>query len=541
MTYGDYINEELIEKTYLYAYNKLHSQTEAEDLSQDILTEALTALHRGVRVGAFYPWFWALAHNRWCAYLSRRNRTPYTVSLEGGQVVGAADTALPLDEELMLHEEISELNFAVSRLSREHREAVVMYYLRGMKIADIARVLGIPEGTVKRRLFDAKQNIRKGIENMPNNTGRSAYAPAEFNKWGGYGAPTHWNAISDPILDQIFVVCRSGPKSVVEIADEVGVAPVYLEKIMEYPLEHGFLKKTPNGRILTDFVVQHRQVSYDIQHAVGKVYADIGPEIHDVLMRKKDFITSLDFYGNDFDYGYLLWILYVFACARYQDMALKANEARWAGRVAENNGKDYRIAASFAYPQDKLVYTEPIKQQVCWSNLHEHFENEKYGRVTYVNFYQAEPFGNRDGLINASNAQLLAKIYESGGDCALNKVEAEQAAHFIRNGVVIKNGDRLKINIPAMSYKQDDEIRTWLSDMLDPIVEKYVDKITAAADRIVLPHIREDLMEEYAHWILQGYFFPVNFVFYWAMHEGKTLALPAGYSSSAAGLYLKIR
>ena len=36
-------------------------------------------------------------------------------------------------------------------------------------------------------------------------------------------------------------------------------------------------------------------------------------KINNILFGLKDKITALDFYGNDFDYGYLLWILYVVA------------------------------------------------------------------------------------------------------------------------------------------------------------------------------------------------------------------------------------
>jgi len=49
-----------------------------------------------------------------------------------------------------------------------------------------------------------------------NNMGRSAYAPATLNKWGGYGAPTHWPKMNDLILDQIFVSCRSEAKTINE-------------------------------------------------------------------------------------------------------------------------------------------------------------------------------------------------------------------------------------------------------------------------------------------------------------------------------------
>ena len=204
------------------------------------------------------------------------------------------------------------------------------------------------------------------------------------------------------------------------------------------------------------------------------------------------------------------------------------------------NGKDYRISGSFTLADEKIKYDKPIKQ-VGWSNLHEHFENDKYGKITYVNFFQAEPFSDRDGLINASNDTILFKLVESDGNIELSNIEKEQMANFILKGVIIKDGNKYKVNIPIMTYECDDRIRHWLSDLLQPLVDKYVDDITAMADKIIRPTIREDLLEEYAHWILSGYFYPLRYVLYWAMYEGKTLAIPADYSKSAADLYLKTR
>jgi hypothetical protein len=66
-------------------------------------------------------------------------------------------------------------------------------------------------------------------------------------------------------------------------------------------------------------------------------------------------------------------------------------------------------------------------------------------------------------------------------------------------------------------------------------------KISRMADETILPFIREDLMEEYAHWIMWRFFWPQPYVYYWALHEGKTLSIPDDYSKSAAGDYLKKR
>ena len=340
MDYKKIMDEELIEKVYLYSYKKLKNKVDAEDLTQDILLEALTEIHKEKEIHSFYSWFWRLVHNRYCVFLSKRNKTSYTISIEGGQVVGSLKSEVSVDEKILLQEEISELNYAISRLSAQHREMVIMFYLKEMKISEIASALNIPEGTVKRRLFDTKNNLKKGFENM-NNTGKSAYAPAALNKWGGYGAPNYWSKLNDLILDQIFIVCRNESKTVNEVADEIGVAPVYLEQIIEYPLKHKFLKKDVKGKYLTDICIIPAQASYEANYQASEIYSNIGEEITEVLQKKKDSILAFDFYGNKFEYDYLLWILYVFACSQFNDMALGKNEKNWEGKIKQYVKKDY--------------------------------------------------------------------------------------------------------------------------------------------------------------------------------------------------------
>ncbi|NLY98262.1 MAG: hypothetical protein GX082_12715 [Clostridiaceae bacterium] len=54
----------------------------------------------------------------------------------------------------------------------------------------------------------------------------------------------------------------------------------------------------------------------------------------------------------------------------------------------------------------------------------------------------------------------------------------------------------------------------------------------------MLPHIREDLFEEYVNFILSISFSSINRVFYYGMYEGKTPAIPEDYNRSAAGICL---
>ena len=154
-----WLTDELIQNTFLYCVKRLHNTAEAEDLSQDILTEALSSYRKNKdNIISPYSWYWKLAHHRYCLYLRRKQYG--AVSLE--EMGGSLPADLPdLSEGMIAKEELSALNLSLSRLSAIHRETIIRYYLREQAVKQIAEELGIPEGTIKRRLFDAKEQIRE--------------------------------------------------------------------------------------------------------------------------------------------------------------------------------------------------------------------------------------------------------------------------------------------------------------------------------------------------------------------------------------------
>jgi RNA polymerase sigma-70 factor (ECF subfamily) len=61
-------------------------------------------------------------------------------------------------------EEQSDLADAVDHLPRLEQKAVEMFYLNGMTVREIARHISVPVGTVKSRLFHARRDLRRLLE-----------------------------------------------------------------------------------------------------------------------------------------------------------------------------------------------------------------------------------------------------------------------------------------------------------------------------------------------------------------------------------------
>jgi RNA polymerase sigma-70 factor (ECF subfamily) len=527
----EFIDDELMSATFMYCLRRLGSTADAEDLAQDIMCEALAGLKKSSHIENLDAWYWTLARNRLCVYLRKKKYNAAPIEEFGGII--APDTS-PCDA-IIGAEDNARLNAALSRLSAIHRKVIVAFYLRGESIAQIARRLNVPEGTVKRRLHDARNDARKGFDEMEK-TGRSAFAPADLDLSGGYGVPVYWDKISDTMTKQIFVVCREKAHTVREIADEIGVAPAYFEDKLKYLVENKFIKETQPGRYLTDFIIIPRQAKYDFVYESSVIFENIGAELTDTIASVMDRIRSLGFYGCDFEFSYLLWILYVCAASALSNEMLDAYRKKWD--VPSGNGKPYRIDGSVQMPDETIKYRKTKK--VSWSNLHKNFTTSDYREVCHANLYEYEPFPDRDNIITEQNADPVMKIFDNPA-FRLTPVQEEMAAELIGKGYIRRDGSGLHLTMPVMTYGQKSVIEQMLVEPVKPLAEKYLEPMSKLLERVILPHIREDLLEEYVNWKVSVSFYPIGNVFYYGMYEGKTLMMPEDFRSTAAGIALYYR
>ena len=78
---------------------------------------------------------------------------------------------VPLEEDMAVLDAPQDSGFdldeTLGRLSPEHRAVVVLHYVEGYKVREIAGMLGIPAGTVKTRLMMARVHIQKNLVHSP--------------------------------------------------------------------------------------------------------------------------------------------------------------------------------------------------------------------------------------------------------------------------------------------------------------------------------------------------------------------------------------
>lgn len=149
------------DELYRTAFVLMKSPADADDAVQETFIRIFQSLSTYDINRPFRPWMHRILLNV-CKDVWKRRRWRI-LPLEYAYDVRDQDSPDPVDE-LLHNEELRRLAMAIRELSTKHRTVVVLYFLNEMRIADVAEVVGIPEGTVKSRLHHAVRSLRKRLE-----------------------------------------------------------------------------------------------------------------------------------------------------------------------------------------------------------------------------------------------------------------------------------------------------------------------------------------------------------------------------------------
>ena len=143
----------------------------AEDIAQEAFIKAYRALPAFRGDSAFYTWLYRIAINtaKNALVASRRRPVSYDLDLQDGSQVQAharlADSETP--EALALTDEIRRtVNEAIEALPDDLRLAIVLRELEGLSYEDIAKTMECPVGTVRSRIFRAREAIDRSLREV---------------------------------------------------------------------------------------------------------------------------------------------------------------------------------------------------------------------------------------------------------------------------------------------------------------------------------------------------------------------------------------
>ena len=162
----DYLVQRYKERLYATVYHMTSNHEDANDLVQDAFIKAYKSIKSFKRESSFYTWIYRIAVNRTINHLKRgKNRQYFSLDDIDTQIQNDPDFVELLSyitprREVALTELQEKLNGALQKLSESHRAVVVMHDVQGLTHADIAKAIHCSEGTVRSRLFYARQQLQ---------------------------------------------------------------------------------------------------------------------------------------------------------------------------------------------------------------------------------------------------------------------------------------------------------------------------------------------------------------------------------------------
>jgi RNA polymerase sigma-70 factor, ECF subfamily len=154
------------ERVYATVYHMTSNHEDANDLAQEAFIKAYQALKSFKGGSSFYTWVYRIAVNKTINFLKqRKNRTHLSLDDLDFNAEHDPDLVALISErtprrEINLAELHEKLNEAMQKLSEPHRLVVTLHDVQGLSHEEIAEIMECNIGTVRSRLFYARQQLQ---------------------------------------------------------------------------------------------------------------------------------------------------------------------------------------------------------------------------------------------------------------------------------------------------------------------------------------------------------------------------------------------
>lgn len=154
---------------YNLLYNMVHHKEEAEDLVQEAFIKAFAALATFNQEFAFSTWLYKIAINTTIDHIRKKKLQTYSIdkpvqSRDGEFKREYADVHEASDKELLSTEKSALIAQAISELPDHYREAIILRHTEEKSYEEIAEITKVPLGTVKARIFRAREMLKHKLK-----------------------------------------------------------------------------------------------------------------------------------------------------------------------------------------------------------------------------------------------------------------------------------------------------------------------------------------------------------------------------------------
>ena len=492
----NYFDDDLLDKLFGFCYARTNDSYEAEELCSDILYALVKAAQTDGEVQNVYSFIWRVARNVYADFSDkRRKKTDMTWTGDAEELfLTLADEEEDLDD---TRELLTRVYRRIAFLTKAYREVMISFYIDGLSTAQIAARQGIGEGTVRQRLFSARQKIKSEVEEM----GETYNKPVALDKidyviWGtgspAWGDPR--NVCTRMFSNHIVWLCHKKPMSASEIAEELNVPTIYVEEELEILRKgengkYGFLRRLENGKYALNFILLDK----DVFEKANAIYTEQLPKICETISNyieehKAEYL-AFPYLNKKVDMNLFLWqqVFHIADAFSYcVECALKKNHFS----DVEKTDRPFSV---FGYVDNGKYYgggwDGVDAQNVCgFSNVH--LDNIYITRIK-------KHFSCGLNVSKDPQTQLALRAIEGLDVTLLSEKEKEHAAKAIECGYLYREGDTLYTKILVTTTDDGENLFKISAGLKNGYFDAEAETVAEKIAQLIKTSIPEHLWEEW--------------------------------------------
>lgn len=312
------VDQELLDKLFGFCYARTSDSREAQELCSDIMLELVKAANAEGEIRNLYGFLWRIARNKYADFSEKKRRQSET-SCEGDPEDVFRLMASPQGQD-DTQELLKSVYRQIAFLTKAYREAMVLYYLDGLSVAEVARRQNTSQGAVQQRLFSARKRIRSEVEEME----KVNQKPIVLDKLEFYLCGSGSPGWSDPrtvctrqFSKHLVWLCRKKSMTAAEAAQELHVPTVYVEEEMEILRRgenglYGLLRRMDNGesaagKYAINFILLDQEEIRKIRAAYEEQIPAVCQVASEYLDKHKDEYLAFPYLNKRIDWNLILW------------------------------------------------------------------------------------------------------------------------------------------------------------------------------------------------------------------------------------------
>ena len=508
MGYGETIerlsDQAFLDKLYGFAYKRCSSSHEAEDLCADILLAVLTSLKRNPVVESADAFIWTVARRVYADFCEKRRRRNQNETREGFSDEHLHTAADPIGDFLNREEDARQLRqilHEIAFLSKSYRDVMVMFYLDGEPVAEIAAALNLTENTVKQRLFSARQTVKKEVHKMEMNPTLQPIDIAYIGTGDPVGNDPRMKA-ERMLSKNLIYLCKEKPRTAKELSEQLSVPMPFVEEELEIQCrgengEYGFLRRLENGRYTINCLILSLSEFREAHAAYADAQDEFCRRLTAYIEKNHQRILDFPFLSEQTDVRFIIWSMISQMEWIFQEqVSRRLQDTYFAGVEAPD--RKFTCMGIATKPNETL----DIGFYGCDGNGAKNLCG--YKTVTFINIYGNRITEHCHCGHNLSNDPALMMLLRTIGGldvASLSEDEKEAAAKAIEAGYIRRDGERLAPRILVIDQKDSklfNQLSNDLGETLHDLSDQIAKRLAAAFCRIVPEHLRG----EYAYFNL---------------------------------------